>query len=151
GREEDRGIGGSCSQWCDTDFVGGYAYPDAPRLALAIKERWPGGARPFVVLTGGEPTLQATDQLVLELKALRFEVAMESNGTKPAPAVDWLTVSPKAGTEVVQRSGQELKVVWPQQFNLDELATWRFEHFLLSPMDGFKDSARAAAETCMRN
>lgn len=149
GREEDRAR--AVCRFCDTDFVGGNWYPDAGRLALTMRGYWKSGGKPFAVLTGGEPTLQATDGLVIELHALGFEVAMETNGTKPAPKVDWLTVSPKYGSQIVQRSGNELKVVWPQPWHLDELLRWDFDHYLLSPMDGYVGSTHAAVEACKRD
>jgi len=148
GREEDRTT--AICRFCDTDFVGGARYPDAARLALAIRAKWPGGAHPFVVLTGGEPTLQVTEALISELHGLGAEVAMESNGTKLAPRVDWLTVSPKAGSTVVQTSGHELKVIWPQPMDLNELARWDFRHFLLQPMAGALGSLEATIEACKR-
>src|SRR5688500_9626455 len=91
GREEDRAT--AICRFCDTDFVGGFKVGAAGQLAVAIRQRWEGNGRAFVVLTGGEPTLQADDDLISELHALRCEVAMETNGTRPAPkGVDWLTV-----------------------------------------------------------
>jgi organic radical activating enzyme len=90
------------------------------------------------VVTGGEPLLQLDTALIDALHHRGFEIAVESNGTLPAPAgIDWLCISPKAGTTVVQRSGNELKLVWPQEgIDPDELAAWDFEHFLIQPMDG---------------
>lgn len=150
GHEEDRAK--AVCQFCDTDFIGGDAYPDAARLAISIRDRWPGGGRPFVVLTGGEPTLQVTDALTTELHALGIEIAMETNGTRAAPSgIDWITVSPKWGSKVVQRWGHELKVVWPQPWSLTQLAEWAFDHYLLSPMDGYVGSTHAAVEECKRN
>ena len=89
------------------------------------------------MVTGGEPLLQLDAPLIDALHARGFEIAVESNGTLPAPAgIDWLCVSPKAGTEVVQRSGDELKLVWPQPgIDPAELSGWDFDHFLIQPMD----------------
>jgi len=90
-----------------------------------------------VVITGGEPMLQLDDALVDALHARGFRVAVETNGTLPAVGgVDWICVSPKGGTDVVQRAGNELKLVWPQE-GIDpvELETWSFDHFLVQPMD----------------
>ena len=146
GRESDRAEA-QC-RFCDTDFVGtdgenGGRY-QAERLASTVEALWGEGQRRLVVATGGEPLLQLDPPLIGALHARGFEVAVESNGTMPAPAgIDWLCVSPKAGTEVVQRSGNELKLVWPQQgVDPDELASWDFDHFLVQPMDG--DDAAAA-------
>jgi 7-carboxy-7-deazaguanine synthase (Cx14CxxC type) len=151
GREEDR-ADAQC-RFCDTDFVGldgdnGGRYPDAGVLAdraIALWGELPGA---FIVMTGGEPLLQVDDALVAALKGRGFETAVETNGTQQAPAgIDWICVSPKAGTDVVLRRGNELKLVWPQP-GLDPtvLEDWDFEHFLLQPMDGPRlDEARAAA------
>jgi 7-carboxy-7-deazaguanine synthase len=101
-----------------------------------------------VVITGGEPMLQLDDALIAALHARAFEIAVETNGTLPAPAgIDWICVSPKAGTEVIQRSGDELKLVWPQD-GIDPAALlgWDFRHFLIQPMDCAEaEAARAAA------
>ena len=152
GREPDRST--AACRFCDTDFVGGTRYPDAARLGLAVRSAWPGTTGRFVVVTGGEPALQLDRALVLELHALRFEVAVETNGTRPLPAgIDWVTVSPKAGTEIVTRTGDELKVVWPQALDLDELAGWGFPRRYLQPMDGpDKDlNTRVTVEMCLRD
>ena len=108
-------------------------------LAGAIAAAWEGGAGPkLAVLTGGEPLLQVDSALVSALHESGFEVAVETNGTLPKPeGIDWLCVSPKAGTEIVQRRGDELKLVWPQaDIDPDTLLAWDFRHFLLQPMDG---------------
>ena len=141
GREADRAEA-QC-RFCDTDFVGTdgegggkFASPEA--LADHVAALWGEGEQQrLVVVTGGEPMLQLDDALVAALHDRRFAVAAESNGTLPAVAgVDWLCVSPKAGTEVVQRRGDELKLVWPQE-GIDpvELEQWDFAHFLVQPMD----------------
>jgi 7-carboxy-7-deazaguanine synthase (Cx14CxxC type) len=141
GREADR-ASADC-RFCDTDFVGtdgagGGKFKAADALADHIANLWGEGedAR-LVVVTGGEPMLQLDSALVEALHARGFRVAVETNGTLPAVAgVDWLCVSPKAGTDVVQRSGNELKLVWPQE-GIDPAAieTWDFAHFLVQPMD----------------
>jgi 7-carboxy-7-deazaguanine synthase (Cx14CxxC type) len=139
GREADRAAA-QC-RFCDTDFVGtdgenGGRY-EAGALAEKVARLWGSGERPLVVATGGEPMLQLDAALVDALHARGFEVAMESNGTLAAAAgLDWICVSPKAGTEIVQRSGDELKLVWPQE-GLDPQAflAWDFRHFLIQPMD----------------
>lgn len=99
--------------------------------------------RPFIVITGGEPMLQIDDAIIAGLHARGFEIAMESNGTLPAhPGIDWLCISPKAGSEVVQRSGNELKLVWPQPgSDVNAMEGWAFDHFLIQPLD----DANAAA------
>lgn len=141
GREEDRAD--AACKFCDTDFVGldgtlGGRFAAAVNLAATIADIWGDGAGRFVVLTGGEPMLQVDAALIDALHEAGFEVAMESNGTLPAAAgIDWLCVSPKAGTRVVQTSGDELKLVWPQPgIDLDVLEGWDFRHRLLQPMDG---------------
>jgi 7-carboxy-7-deazaguanine synthase len=140
GREQDR-ASAQC-RFCDTDFVGtdgehGGRY-EAEALAERVAALWGEAARPLVVVTGGEPMLQLDAPLLDALHARGFEVAMESNGTLPAAAgLDWICVSPKAGTEVVQRSGDELKLVWPQQgIDPASFLVWDFRHFLIQPMDG---------------
>jgi 7-carboxy-7-deazaguanine synthase (Cx14CxxC type) len=141
GREQDRATA-QCN-FCDTDFVGtdgegGGKFADAGSLADHVRDIWGSGdgAR-LVVITGGEPMLQLDTALIDALHDRGFRVAVESNGTVPAvEGIDWLCVSPKAGTEVVQRSGDELKLVWPQRgVDLDELERWDFANFLVQPMD----------------
>ena len=141
GREADRGTA-QC-RFCDTDFVGtdgvgGGKFTLADALARAISECWgPGTAHRYVVLTGGEPMLQVDTALVDALHDAGFTIAIESNGTLPVhPGIDWVCISPKAGTHVVQRKGDELKLVWPQAgIDLAEIATWDFTHFLVQPLD----------------
>jgi 7-carboxy-7-deazaguanine synthase len=148
GREADRAT--ARCRFCDTDFVGtdgaeGGRY-EATQLVDKVAAMWGEGEGEgrFVVITGGEPTLQLDAPLIDALHARGFEIAMESNGTLAAPdGVDWLCISPKAGTEIVQRRGDELKLVWPQPgLDPDALLGWDFRHFLLQPMDG---EAREAA------
>jgi 7-carboxy-7-deazaguanine synthase (Cx14CxxC type) len=152
GREQDREQ--AICRFCDTDFVGidgdnGGRYADAPALAAKAKALWASVAPPFVVMTGGEPLLQVDADLIAALKAEGFEIAVETNGTQIAPeGIDWICVSPKAGTEIVQRSGAELKLVWPQPIDPHAMEGWDFDHFLLQPMDGpGLAEARAAAIT----
>jgi 7-carboxy-7-deazaguanine synthase len=141
GREEDRAAA-QC-RFCDTDFVGtdgegGGKFRSANALAAKVETLWgDGDAGRLVVITGGEPMLQLDDALVEALHERGFRVAAETNGTLPAVAgLDWICVSPKAGTEVVQRRGNELKLVWPQAgIDPAELESWGFEHFLVQPMD----------------
>ena len=150
GREPDRATA-QCT-FCDTDFVGtdgaGGGRYSAPELAARVGETWQVGERPLVVVTGGEPMLQLDSELIGALHAAGFEIAVETNGTLPAPAgLDWICVSPKAGTEVVQRSGDELKLVWPQAgIDPEGLLGWDFRHFLIQPLDGpDREASRAAA------
>ena len=141
GREQDRATA-QCN-FCDTDFVGtdgegGGKFASADELADHVAALWgPESERRLVVITGGEPMLQLDAALVDALHERGFRVAVETNGTLPAtPGIDWVCVSPKAGTEVVQRSGDELKLVWPQAgIDPAELERWRFDHFLVQPMD----------------
>ena len=141
GREQDRAA--ALCNFCDTDFVGtngegGGKFESAEALADQVARVWGGGERErLVVITGGEPMLQLDPPLIDVLHARGFRIAVESNGTLPATeGIDWLCVSPKAGTDVVQRRGHELKLVWPQR-GLDpaELETWDFQNFLIQPMD----------------
>jgi 7-carboxy-7-deazaguanine synthase (Cx14CxxC type) len=152
GREQDRES--AVCTFCDTDFVGtdgtgGGKFADADALAGEVERLWGDGRdERLVVITGGEPMLQLDAALVEALHARGFRVAMESNGTLPAAAgLDWLCVSPKAGSEVVQRSGDELKLVWPQEgIDPAELERWDFTHFLVQPMDcAERDTAVEAA------
>jgi 7-carboxy-7-deazaguanine synthase len=149
GREQDRGRA-QCT-FCDTDFVGtdgenGGRY-EAEALAARAWALWGEGERPLVVVTGGEPMLQLDGILIAALHGKGFEVAVETNGTLPAPlGLDWICVSPKAGTKVVQRSGNELKLVWPQAgMDPSELLGWNFEHFLIQPLDCADGAASRAA------
>ena len=140
GREADRATA-QCN-FCDTDFVGtdgpgGGKFATAGNLAEHVAAIWGEGEERLVVVTGGEPMLQLDPALVDALHGQGFRIAAESNGTLAAvPGLDWLCVSPKAGTEVVQRSGDELKLVWPQPgIDPAELEHWDFRHFLVQPMD----------------
>jgi 7-carboxy-7-deazaguanine synthase (Cx14CxxC type) len=149
GHERDRAT--AICKFCDTEFVGvdgsgGGKFTSAEALAAAIEEKWPldagqadsGYGKRFVVCTGGEPLLQLEASLIDALHARGFEIAVETNGTIAAPAnLDWMCVSPKAGTELVQRSGDELKLVYPQAgAQPREFERLSFRHFFLQPMDG---------------
>lgn len=160
GREEDRDH--ATCRFCDTDFrgvdgPGGGRFDSAASLADAITALWPvaNGSRgePWVICTGGEPLLQLDRPLIDELHDRGFTVAIETNGTLPAPeCLDWICVSPKAGAPLVQRSGNELKVVFPQPgLALDPLRRLAFDHFFLQPMDGpdLPASTRAAVDYCL--
>jgi len=141
GREQDRAS--AICQFCDTEFagtdgLGGGKFATAGALAEAVAGFWGEGMeKRFVVLTGGEPMLQVDDALVDALHARGFRIAIESNGTLPAhPGIDWVCISPKAGSEVVQRSGDELKLVWPQAgTDVEAIEGWDFANFLIQPMD----------------
>ncbi len=151
GREQDRAD--AACRFCDTDFVGidgegGGRFADAATLADRIAACWPGGPdHRYVVFTGGEPLLQLDAALLDAVHAHGFEVAVETNGTLDAsPTIDWICVSPKAGTPLAQRSGAELKLVFPQAaLDPDGLAGLDFRHFWLQPMDGPDRVANTAA------
>jgi len=157
GREQDRATA-QC-QFCDTDFVGtegegGGKFASAEVLAAHVARLWgEGPSDRLVVITGGEPMLQLDPDLVDAVHARGFRVAVESSGTLPAIAgIDWLCVSPKAQTEVVQRAGDELKLVWPQEgIEPAELEDWDFRHFLVQPMDceQREDAVQAAIRLAM--
>ena len=159
GREQDRAS--AVCRFCDTDFVGtgpdGGRFATAEELAERIAQCLPdaqvqgtrgthtvaGSARPFVVCTGGEPLLQLDAALIDALHARGFEIGVETNGTIAAPAgIDWICVSPKAGAELVQTSGDELKLVYPQDLDPqtgappERFAALAFRNFFLQPMDG---------------
>lgn len=158
GREDDRAS--AICQFCDTDFVGidgegGGKFASADSLADAATACWggDGNARRYVVITGGEPMLQLDEALVKALHARGFEIGVESNGTLPAvPGIDWLCISPKAGSTVVQTSGNELKLVWPQAgSDWQTMEHWDFEHFLIQPMDNLAriENTQAAIDFVM--
>jgi 7-carboxy-7-deazaguanine synthase (Cx14CxxC type) len=146
GTDSDRFKGpGGCAAWCDTDFVGttgpgGGRFQTASDLADAVARTWPHRSteRSLVVCTGGEPLLQLDEALVAALHDKGFEVAVETNGTRPSTrGLDWLCVSPKAGADLVLRAGNELKLVFPQQgAEPDRFEDLDFAHFFLQPMDG---------------
>lgn len=163
GREEDRAH--SVCQFCDTDFVGtgpdGGRFKGAGALADEVASRWPASApgehntpvRPLVVCTGGEPLLQLDTPLVDAFHARGFEVAVETNGTQPAPeGLDWICVSPKASAPLALTRGHELKLVYPQSDAPPErFAGLAFDHFFLQPMDGPEAAANTqlALEYCL--
>ncbi|HPA91324.1 MAG TPA: 7-carboxy-7-deazaguanine synthase [Quisquiliibacterium sp.] len=161
GREEDRAR--AVCRFCDTDFVGtdgqgGGKFATADALADAIAARWPADdtrGRRYVVCTGGEPLLQLDTPLIDALHARGFEVAVETNGTQPAPpGLDWICVSPKAGAPLVLTAGDELKLVFPQLEALPErFEGLAFKHFFLQPMDSPQREAntRAAVAYCMKH
>jgi 7-carboxy-7-deazaguanine synthase (Cx14CxxC type) len=156
GREEDRAT--ATCQFCDTDFIGtdgpgGGQFGSGANLVAAVERQWPGGGRPLVVFTGGEPLLQLDSILITALHEVGFEVAVETNGTLPSPSeIDWVCVSPKANSEVVLRTGDELKLVFPQEGAYPEqFEDWEFTHFYLQPMDGprLQRNTELAVEYCL--
>ena len=159
GREADRTE--AVCQFCDTDFVGmdgsgGGRFESAENLAAAIVAEWGEiSAGRFVVLTGGEPLLQVDERLLAALHDAGFEIAIETNGTIEAPDnIDWICVSPKAGAPLVQRRGDELKLVYPQEGARPcDFEALDFDHFLLQPMDGLDiaENTAAAIDYCMAN
>lgn len=168
GREEDRSA--AACPFCDTDFrgtngLGGGIFADADLVSAAhalaerVRRTWEQGAgsggKPFVVLTGGEPLLQVDAPLIDALKQQGFELGLETNGTLPVPAgIDWVCVSPKAGNPLVQRAGDEIKLVYPQPgLNPETLERLDFKHFVLQPMDGPEAAANTAAaiEFCLNH
>ena len=159
GREADRAT--AICRFCDTDFAdtngpGGGKFVAADELAKAVEEKWPSGlahGKRFVVCTGGEPLLQLDAALIDALHERGFEIAVESNGTIEAPVgLDWLCVSPKAGAVLKQRSGDELKLVYPQSgAGPAAFEGLLFRHFFLQPMDGPHREAntQAALRYCL--
>jgi 7-carboxy-7-deazaguanine synthase (Cx14CxxC type) len=159
GREQDR-ASAACT-FCDTDFVGtdgqgGGRFADADALACAVERIWGSSReRRYVVLTGGEPLLQVDERLIEALHERGFTIAVETNGTEPAPkGLDWICVSPKGEARLVLTSGDELKLVYPQHnappHKFEHLA---FEHFWLQPMDGpdRSSAAQAAVAYCLQH
>ncbi|MDZ7643472.1 MAG: 7-carboxy-7-deazaguanine synthase [Woeseiaceae bacterium] len=161
GREADRAR--AVCRFCDTDFVGtggpgGGKFPGAAELAGAVARCWPGGeGTPYVVCTGGEPLLQLDTAAIDALHAAGFEVGIETNGTLAAPAdIDWICVSPKAGAPLIQRRGDELKLVYPQaepEAQPERFADSEFRHFFLQPLDDpdRERHTRAAIDYCLRH
>jgi 7-carboxy-7-deazaguanine synthase (Cx14CxxC type) len=159
GREQDRAQ--AVCRFCDTDFIGtdgegGGRFESAEALAAAVDAAWPSGKaleRKYVVCTGGEPLLQLDPAAIAALHARGFEIAVETNGTIAAPAgIDWICVSPKAGAELKQRTGSELKLVFPQPgFGPEQFEGLGFRNFFLQPMDGPQraENTRAAVEYCL--
>ena len=160
GREEDRAK--AVCQFCDTDFVGtdgtgGGAFKSADDLAHAVEAHWPKQARGrrYVVCTGGEPLLQLDEALIEALHDQGFEIAVETNGSAPAPAgIDWLCVSPKADAPLVLTAGDELKLVYPQpKAPPERFIGLDFRYFYLQPMDGpaAAENTRLAIDHCLRD
>lgn len=159
GRDADRAT--AICKFCDTDFAdtngpGGGKFASAAELAAAVNEKWIGDrvwGKRFVVCTGGEPLLQLDKALISVLHALDFEIAVETNGTIVAPAgLDWICVSPKAGAELKQRRGDEIKLIYPQPgAEPDAFEGLPFKHFFLQPMDGADRDAntKAALRYCL--
>jgi 7-carboxy-7-deazaguanine synthase (Cx14CxxC type) len=159
GREQDRQS--AICRFCDTDFVGtdgtlGGRYASAEALADAISGQWSGqNADRFTVLTGGEPLLQLDAALIAALHGRGFAIAVETNGTiAPPDGLDWICVSPKAGSELIIRAGDELKLVYPQDGAAPEdFADLSFTRFSLQPMHGpdVAENTVAAIDYCMRH
>jgi 7-carboxy-7-deazaguanine synthase (Cx14CxxC type) len=160
GREADREA--ATCKFCDTDFVGtdgtlGGRYASAAELADTIAAQWTAAAdnNRYVVLTGGEPLLQVDAALIDALHARGFEIGVETNGTIAAPeGLDWICVSPKGGSELVQRRGHELKLVYPQALAAPEtFEDLAFERFSLQPMDGpeVAQNTVRAIDYCLRH
>ena len=150
-------------RFCDTDFVGtdgpgGGKFETAEALAAAVESAWPGDySDRYVVCTGGEPLLQLDDAAIDALHDAGFEIGVETNGTIAAPAgIDWLCVSPKAGAEVVQTSGDELKLVYPQveaEAQPERFEALDFENFYLQPCDDPRreENTRKAIDYCLKH
>jgi 7-carboxy-7-deazaguanine synthase len=162
GYEKDREK--AVCKFCDTDFVGGESYTEE-KLIEAIISHWPNPKelddcangvihkqKPLVVFTGGEPGLQITESLISTLRKHNFNVAIETNGTVELPkGTYWITVSPKYGSEIKQTKGNELKLVWPQPFDLGQLLELDFDHYWLQPMDGHPGALEKTIDAVMNN
>lgn len=160
GREEDRS---SAACWfCDTDFIGidgpgGGKFQSAATLASHLRGLWDAecvGGTPYVVFTGGEPMLQLDDELIAACHDVGVEVGVETNGTIPVPCgVDWICVSPKPNSEVVQRTGHELKLVYPHEVTPESVKGWKFNHYFLQPLDRPDGSDHTAdcVKYCLEN
>ena len=156
GREEDRHT--AVCKFCDTDFIGtdgsnGGRYTQV-QCADLVQSLWPGGGKPYVVCTGGEPLLQLDEPLIRELQIRGFEVAVETNGTLPVPeSIDWVCISPKANADLVVSKGDELKLVFPQaepEAQPDCFSDLGFVHFFLQPKDeAGKNNIPATVAYCM--
>lgn len=160
GREADRST--AICKFCDTDFVGtngtfGGRYTNAESLAARISALWPETTHEskFVIFTGGEPLLQLDSNLVTCMKQKGFFIAIETNGTQPVcPGIDWVCVSPKAGSDLRVTEGDELKVVFPQtELSLVALRQLSFKHFFVQPMDGpeFDRNLSNTINFCLEN
>jgi 7-carboxy-7-deazaguanine synthase len=164
GLERDRAT--AVCRFCDTDFVGtngegGGKFRGAAALAAHVAALWqahasPGG-KPYVVCTGGEPLLQLDTGLIDALHEAGFEIAIETNGTLPAPSgIDWICVSPKANASLAQTSGSELKLIYPQdepEAQPDRFVSLDFQHFFLQPRDDGPGVSHVAAtaDYCLKN
>lgn len=157
GREEDRHK--AICKFCDTNFWGidglnGGKY-DADGLLEKIYNIWPSDDNAFVVFTGGEPALQLDSELIQLLKDHSVYIAIETNGTiELAPGIDWICMSPKANTELVVKSGNEIKIVFPQEgIDPKQFIDWDFQHFYIQPMDSEEqeENTRAAIKFCKEN
>lgn len=160
GREEDRS---SAACWfCDTDFIGtdgpgGGKFRGGAALAAQLRALWDAectGGVPYVVFTGGEPMLQLDDELVQACHDAGLQVGLETNGTLPVPAsVDWICVSPKPNSEVVQRTGHELKLVYPHEVTPESVERWEFAHYFLQPLDssGQEDHTADCVKYCLEH
>jgi 7-carboxy-7-deazaguanine synthase len=157
GREEDRAS--AVCKFCDTDFIGlngpgGGRFDTAEALSLAVAAKWPDKSRADVVCTGGEPLLQLDTALIEALHGVDCEVAIETNGTIAAPAdLDWICVSPKAGSTLVQKEGDELKLVFPQRgADPESFEALAFDNFFLQPMAGenLASATRMAVDYCLK-
>jgi 7-carboxy-7-deazaguanine synthase len=163
GREHDR-LSAVC-KFCDTEFVGvdgpgGGKFKTADELTAAVARKWPqqhSSTTPYVVCTGGEPLLQLDENAIESLHKAGFEIGVESNGTVAAPAnIDWLCISPKGSAELVQKSGDELKLVYPQvekQAGPENFADLDFKHHFLQPLDSpdIVENTRATIDFCLQN
>ncbi len=150
-------------KFCDTNFItaakSGGVFDTASELVSAILSYFPDytkqGYKPYVILTGGEPALQITQELISTLHESGLEVGIETNGTMALPEeIDWITVSPKAGTKLTVTTGNELKLVWPQEnISLSDFEELNFKHFYIQPKDGADSSAstQLAIKTCLTN
>ncbi len=160
GHERDRST--AICQFCDTDFVGidgsgGGKFRNAQDLAAEVASYWPSPSmeHAYVVCTGGEPLMQLDTPLVQALHEEGFEIAVETNGTIEAPdGIDWVCVSPKAGSDLLVRRGQELKLVFPQSgINPKDMEGWAFDHYFLQPMDdeNLGQNTKSAIDYCMEH
>lgn len=161
GREEDRAQ--ATCKFCDTNFIqpaeSGGKFASASELVSSIMSAFPDTQHakytPYVIFTGGEPALQITSELISLLKEQNVEIGIETNGTLPLPkGLDWITVSPKAGTQLAVTAGNELKLVWPQQdVALSDFQHLSFDHFYIQPKDGQERSTatQLAVEACCEN
>ena len=160
GHEKDRK--NAICKFCDTDFIGtngdgGGKFECPKKLADSIKKFWPKNSktRPFVVCTGGEPLLQLNNELIMEIRKVGFEIAIETNGTISLPnSLDWVCVSPKANTKLIVTEGNELKLVYPQiGSNPEDYKQLKFDHFYLQPMDDINkiENIKKTLRYCFKN